>query len=367
MEQFEGGSKYCNGIFPVVDLNGSWRGMGRQYGALLSGEIKDIYENLFLARMIEEQGNSKETAKEIADRVYSNYPFRLKEFIKGVAETSGLSFDEVLFVNAVQHIAFSNRQPSSCTGIAVWGDYAESELVYGRNYDWTPRARDFARDIVFTAFHPADGALSTVTIGFAGEVYATTAMNEKAIFMELNNGEPSGGGLWFENRVPSVVKLLEFLFDCGTLDEIEANFQTTKASFSYLVGVTDGQIARCYEWPTFGVKRRETHTRPGLTVLTNHFTENSWGLPRPDNSAFWNTRTRRSNLLALAKHFKGAIDAQIMCDIMDTSLENLGAKMDNTIYQIVTQPSTFKLWLKVPDITEWTEFDMKKMLRPRED
>lgn len=363
MEQFEGGSKYFNGIFPVVDLNGTWRGMGRQYGALLSKELKELHENLFLTKIVCDENGGRETAKKIADNLYSNYPFCLKEFIKGIAETSGLTFDEILSVNAIQSVSFS----AFCTGIAVWGDYAASELVYGRNYDWMPEAKDFAKDIIITAFHPADGSLATATIGFAGEMYATTAMNEKSLFMELNNGEPSGGALSFENRVPSIVKLFEFMFDCSSLDEIDANFQTTKASFSYLIGVTDGQTARCYEWPTFGIKRRESHTRPGLMVMTNHFTESSWGLPRPDDNSFWRTRTRRSNLLALAKHFKGAIDTDTMRNIMDTDFENLGARMDKTVYQIVTQPNKFAVWLKVPGVADWTEFDLKPLLRPRED
>lgn len=366
MERFENGSKYFNNGVAVVDLNGSWYEMGRQYGALLSAEIKDIYENQFLARIIG-SGVDKEAAKTIAEHLYSKYPFRFKQLIKGIVETCGLTLEEFLYVNAVQHVAFANGVKPGCTGIAVWSDYAASELVYGRNYDWTPGAKDFAKDVVFTAFHPADGTLATVTVGYAGEIYATTGMNEKGIFLELNNGEPSGGPLVFENRVPAVIKLFEFLLDSATLDDIEVNFQTTKASFAYLIGVTDGQIARCYEWPTFGVKRRETHTRPGLTVITNHFTENSWGLPLPSDDNFWKTRTRRSNLLALAKHFKGAIDNKVMRDMLDTDIENLGAKMDKTIYQIVAEPRKFLLWFKVPGVSEWTEFDLKPLLRPRED
>jgi len=367
MEQFENGSKYFNNGIAVVDLTGSWYEMGRQYGALLSCEIKDIYENMFLGHIVDGQGADKNIAKHIAERLYSNYPFRFKQFVKGIVETCGLTLEEFLFVNAVQHVAFLTDSKPGCTGIAVWGDYASSDLVYGRNYDWTPWAKDFAKDIVFTAFHPSDGSLATLSIGFVGEVYLTTGMNEKGIFLELNNGEPSGGPLWFENRVPGVVKLFEFLLDSATLDEMEANFQTTKASFAYIIGVSDGQVARCYEWPTFGVKRRETHTRPGLTVMTNHFTESSWGLPRPDDESFWHTRTRRSNLLALAKHFKGAIGAGIMRDIMDTDIENLGAKMEKTVYQIVTKPDKFLLWFKVPGVTDWVKFDLKPLLRPRED
>lgn len=367
MEQFENGTKNFNGITPIVDLNGSWREMGRQYGALLFTELKDMYENAICNELFKKRTINSETARIAAEKLYANYPFRFKQFFLGMAETSSLSLEQLQLVNAIEVIAFSADMQPGCTGIAVWGDYAAEGLVYGRNYDYYAWMKDFAKDIVVAAFHPTDGSLATATIGFAGEIYAVNGMNEKGIFLELNNGMPSGGPLWFDNREPSIVKLFEFLLDCETLDDMETMFQTTKSNFAYIIGVTDGQVARCYEWPTFGVKRRESHTRPGLTVLTNHFTEPSWGLPRPEDASFWNTRSRRTNLLALAKHFKGVIDVNIMKDIMDTKLEKLGATYDGTLYQIITEPAKFELWLKVPGVQDWTAFDMKALLRPRED
>ncbi len=366
MEQFEKGTKYYSGITPVVDLNGTWHEMGRQYGALLSGELKDMYERAVCAKVLKSDGGSKETAVKTADKLYAAYPFRFKEFFRGMAETSGLELDELKLVNAVEFIAFTAEIQPGCAGIAVWGDYASEALVYGRNYDYCEWFKTVAKNLVFAAFHPADGALSTVTVGLAGEIYAVNAMNEKGIFMELNNAAFSGGALSFENRSPSVAELFEYMFDCQTLDDAEHFFQTVKASFAYLIGITDGRIARCYEWPTFGVKLRETHTRPGLMVMTNHFTEPSWGLPRPDDEKSFSTCLRRDNLLALAKHFKGAIDVTVMKDIMDTKVENGGAANELTIYQLAAEPSKFALWFKIPGLQDWTEIDMKALLRPRE-
>ncbi|WP_455965522.1 C45 family autoproteolytic acyltransferase/hydolase, partial [Cloacibacillus porcorum] len=253
-----------------------------------------------------------------------------------------------------------------CSGIAVWGDYAEGPLVYGRNYDYLPWFKEFDEDIVLACFHPGDGSLAVATLGYAGEIYAVNGMNEKGIFLELNNGMPSGGALWYDSRVPAVTELFSFLLDCSTLDEIESCFQTTKANFAYIVGVADGQTARCFEWPVFEVKRRESHSRPGLTVLTNHFTEFSWGLPRPDDKTYWMTRTRRQNLLTLAKHFKGTINEKVMMDIMDSKIEELGATTDLTLYQMVVVPERYELWFKIPGAQEWTPIDMKEILKPRE-
>ena len=100
-------------------------------------------------------------------------------------------------------------------------------------------------------------------------------------------------------------------------------------------------------------------------VMSNHFTEFSWGLPRPDDKSNWMTRTRRQNLLTLAKHLKGTIDARTMMKIMDTKIEDLGATTEMTLYQLVTVPERYELWFKVPGIQEWTLIDMKELLLPR--
>ena len=44
METFAKGSKITNGKLSIIDLRGTWREMGRQYGALMSAELRDIYE-----------------------------------------------------------------------------------------------------------------------------------------------------------------------------------------------------------------------------------------------------------------------------------------------------------------------------------
>ncbi|MDO4953122.1 MAG: carcinine hydrolase/isopenicillin-N N-acyltransferase family protein, partial [Synergistaceae bacterium] len=250
--------------------------------------------------------------------------------------------------------------------VAVWGDYAQNGLVFGRNYDYCEWLKDFAKDFVFTAFHPADGSLAALTASYAGEIYAVNGINEKGIFLELNNASYSGGNLLFENRKFAAAELFKCLLDSSTLDEVDSFFQTTKADFAYMIGVSDGQIARCYEWPTFGVKLRKTHTRPGLIVLTNHFTEPSWGLPQPDDAKSFCTRERRDNLLSLAKHFKGSIDVETMKDIMDTKLESGGSKFDATVYQLVVEPGKFLIWFKISDVQDWTLLDAKPFLRPRQ-
>jgi hypothetical protein len=335
--------------------------MGRQYGALASDSLRDMYKNIIEERLLNDGVKSKETIDSTARAFFANYPYRMKEILVGLAETSGLDFASHLLLNAVEVIVANDIwsgepvSPSHCSGIAAWGEYSSGALIYGRNYDYFKWFREMGVHLTITVYHPSDGSLAAATIGYPGGVYLTTGINERGIFIALNNGEPSGGALTYHNRVPAIAELLMFLIDSPDLDQLEAFFQTTRSNFAYVIGAADDQTSRCFEWPVFDVKRRLSVRRPGLMVATNHFTEPSWGLPRPDDEKFFLTRTRRQNLLNLAEHFKGSIDLPRMKKILDTRIEDLGATSDSTVYQIIAVPDSMTLSLKAPETVEWTD------------
>ena len=358
-----GGRSVKFGKFTVLDLHGTWREMGRQYGELAGESLRAMYAGAIERRLMRECGKSREELETAAGDFYANYPYKLKEVLAGMAETSGLDFGAILLLNAVEALVAGDLwSQNHCSGIAVWGEYSSGALIYGRNYDYFDWFRDFGEHLAVAIYHPADGSLAAAAIGYAGEIYMTTGINERGIFLELNNGEPSGGALEYHNRVPAVAELFMFLLDSPDLDQLESFFHSTRSNFAYVVGAADDQTSRCFEWPVFDVKRRLSVRRPGLMVATNHFTEPSWGLPKPDDKKFSATRTRRQNLLNLAEHFKGSIDMSRMKKILDTRIEDLGATTGNTVYQVIAEPGSMILSLKVPDMIEWTDIPVGEFL-----
>ncbi len=366
MERFEGGRSLRFGTFPVLDLRGTWREMGRQYGGLMGAELRAFHEEALGERACEERGRGRKVIDAAAGSLFALYPHRLKEFLRGMAETSGLSLERHLELNAIEVIAAANlAYLPHCSGIAAWGEYAaDGSLVFGRNYDYLPEFRGYARHLVVPVVHPADGSRPTAWIGYLGAAYATTAMNADGLFLELNNGLPSGGELWFENRIPTIAALICFLLDSTTLEELEGHFRTVRSNFAYIVTTADDRVAWTYEWPVFDVHKRVSR-HPGLLVATNHFEDPSWGVPSPDDHRFWWTRTRWENLMALAEHFKGTLDDRRMRGILDTRMEDLGATHEGTVYQIVARPGTRTIWLKapVPENPDWTEIPLEAFLR----
>ena len=367
---FEGGRSVKIGGFTVLDLYGTWRQMGRQYGALASPALHGMYRRAIEERIFKPGDKGREKAEAIAAGFHKNYPYKLREVLSGMAETSGLDIGQHRLLNAVEVILLDDiwgascaqRTPSHCTGIAVWGEYSSGPLIYGRNFDYTDWLKELGEYLTITVYHPSDGSLAVATIDYPGIVYLSTGINENGIFIALNNGEPSGGALQYHNRIPAIAELFMFLLDSPDLDQLESFFHSTRSNFAYVVGTADDQTARCFEWPVFDVKRRLSVRRPGLMVATNHFTELSWGLPRPDDEKFYLTRTRRQNMLNLAEHFKGSIDLSRMKKIMDTRIEDLGSTSDSTIYQVIVVPKSMELSLKVPGLTEWTDIPIGDFL-----
>ncbi len=349
---FENGVKVAYGAVSVVDLRGTWREMGRQYGALLSNELRHVYETGVMTKILGGDDDKLKTAEAAAGAFYSYYPYTMREVIKGISETSGLTQRQLILVNAIEKLGGMAK----CAGIAAWGSYTSGPLVYGRDYDYFPWFKALADDIVIAVYHPADGSLAAATVGYAGEIYAVNGLNEKGMFFELNNGSFSAGGTHFINRIHSAVQLFPLLFEADSMRCADLFFHTANSAGSYIIGVTDGKSARGYEWSVFGVKRSDE--KENLMVITNHFTAKDWGLPETTDAKSFSSLTRRKNLLALAEKNKGKITAAVMRGILDLPLEKGGAASEITVYQMVVVPEELSMWLKIPGRQEWICVDM---------
>ena len=354
---FEGGKRYRSGKIHVLDLHGNYRQMGRQYGHLLKSEINILYKSAILDYFQKQQKLSADTMQKTANALYQSYPQRFKDILSGMAETSGLSLDEQVMLNALE--LFGSL--SGCSAIIAWGSYTGSQsLIAGRNYDWFEKYREFAQSLTVTIFHPDSGVPNAI-ITFAGVMYATTGINAGGIFLELNNGLPSGGGLSYANRIPAMVSLLSALNDYRSLKEVDAFFNTTRTDFAFIINTADSSQGVSYEWAPFE-HRRHSGNGEGLLVSTNHFTDPSWGIVMQDNVGF-QTLLRRKNLLDLAQKNKGKINIEIMKDLLDTSIGQGGATWPlqghiQTVYQIIAMPEKMHLWLKIPGFQDWTPVEL---------
>ena len=359
---FEGGSLYFSGRVPVLNLHGAYRQMGRQYGHLVKDQLKELYRIAIDEYCIGEKGLSLKTLKSTAMGLFAYYPQRFKDIVYGMAETSGLSLEQHIVLNGIE---LYGSLPG-CSAIAAWRDYAEGgTLVFGRNYDWYKRYEDFAKYLTVTVFN-AEGSIPTAIVTFTGVIYATTGMNAQGLFLELNNGFPSGGGLYHSNRVHAVANPLAFLFDCSTMDHLDAAFNSTRSNFAFIINVADSNGAWSYEWPPFDIRKR-TGEDKGLLVSTNHFVDAAWGIVLQQNEGF-KSALRRKHLLSLGNTHKGRISCTAMMELLDIPIDKGGATWPaedaiQTVYQVIAVPMDLKLWIKVPGFQNWTGVDLSALFK----
>ena len=355
-ESFEEGFKVSMNGVSAVSLYGTWHEMGRQYGALMKKELNEVF--YFVNTIIEYSVGNAEKAQSIIAVQTAQTPYRIAEFLRGAAETSGLSVEQLQAVNAVERIGGL----PNCSAAFCWDDYAAGPLVIGRNYDYSDAFFLLRDDVAVTVYHPADGSLAAATIGYVGEIYAVNGFNEKGIFMELNNGKPSAGIRSPDSRITGTTMLFSALFEIDELNDWDLFFNTVNCSSSYIINVADSHTARSYEWCPVGVKRGGTDLPEGLLAAANHYVNPDWLFPVPSNAASWQSLTRRSNLIALCKNAKGAVDEQKMREILELPLSEGGATDELTVFQMVMVPETGMLSLRVIGGKGWTKIDLSSFL-----
>lgn len=354
---FEAGTKTgMNGV-SVVDLHGTWHEMGRQYGALLKDELAEVY--LFVETIIQYSVGNAAKAESIIAAQTAQTPYRIGEFMRGAAETSGLTVEQLQAVNAVERIGGLPK----CSALFCWDGYAAGPLVIGRNYDYSDAFALLKDDVAVTVYHPADGSLAVATVGYVGEIYAVNGLNEKGIFMELNNGKPSANIKSPDARITGTTMLFSALFEIDELEDWDLFFSTVNCSSSYIINVADSHLARSYEWCPVGFKPGGTDLPDGLLVSTNYFVNPEWLFAVPSDQASWQGLTRRNNLIALSENAKGGIDAQKMMEIVETSVEDGGAMNELTVFQMVVVPESKQLWIRVIGGSGWAPIDLSGYLQ----
>lgn len=390
VKKFEGGKYYeCRGV-KVLDLRGSWREMGRQYGYLAAADLAGMLDFMRLKGEDPLIGTPESTAVEgsksakicaTAEKLVSRYPVNMMDILEGMAETSGLSLQQLKVVNAAEYA----EADFACTGLAVWGDYSRrGRLIYGRNYDAATYS-PIKKHIAVVVFHPTDGSLTAATIGYLGEIFALNAINEKGIFLELNNGMMTTGFNVDYSMNASSTELFQLIFKAQNLDDVDKFFAETPSFAGFIIGVASPIEARAYEWCKTGSRRADgllcddmpsaaTDRINGVSMLTNHFVNPSWGFPSFSCPDIFTSLPRRRNIAKFLADNKGRISVRKMKKFMPTGINNGGVAFygptdaqPSTQYQLLWRPgrnnNTGVLFIQVPGLYPWRRLRISRFLK----
>jgi hypothetical protein len=247
--------------------------------------------------------------------------------------------------------------------LSAWGEYTGGgPLVVGRNWDIGGPYGEYKRFLSAVIYNPANASNAVVDINFVGTISLQTGMNNRGIFLDLQNGQRSDPTEVPDRKLPTYI-LFDFLLNSSTLQELDMRMldHANLPQLGLIINVATSSEDRVYEWATYDVKRR---TGNGLIASSNHFIDPSWSnLPEVPSGAEGDySRERLANLLALGKQFKGSINADKMMKIFDTTFPDGGATFpEYTVYQVVAVPADLTIWLKAHDYSGWERIELKQL------
>ena len=369
LSSFEGGKLYAAGKFPVLELAGTYRQMGRQYGRLLAGPLKEMYREV--VRQYKKNGLvcSDISLEDFSQQMFRLYPRRFQEIAYGMAESSGLNLNQIGVLNEFFdyclkcHVHPAAGNSGNCSAISVWGNYTkDGALVMGRNFDFAAFYRAFNKYITIVVYNPTEAANSAAVITYPGQIGSIQAFNSRGLILENNDGSSSEDpDRHFGQRIPFVVKDLGALLDHSTYEGLDAALTTSRMHYPLIYNIAYPGGAANYEMTTFDVKKRQG--QDGLLIATNHFIAPGWNLP-PSTFPYGikDSQKRYDNLQTMAQKYKGEVDAARMMEILDIPVDKGGATpLDRSIYQFVAKPADLKIWVKALTFSDWTEVDLKPL------
>jgi len=370
LSSFEGGKLYSTGKFRVLELSGTYRQMGRQYGGLMSGPMKEMYNEVVSQYAKNRVVCSDISLDDFSLQLFRLYPMRFQELAKGMSETSNLDVNKIAVLNEFFDYFLScyvrpgSGNDGNCSAISAWGKYSkDGALVMGRNFDFPDFYRAFNKYITIVAYNPSDACNSTAVITYPGQIGSMQAFNSRGLVLENNDGSLGGDpDRYFGKRIPFMVKDLGAMLESSTYEGLDAALVTSRMHYPLVYNIAYPGGASNYEMATFDVKKRQG--QDGLLIGTNHFISPGWNPPASKyQEGIKNSEERYDNLKVLAEKYKGKIDASMMMAIMDVPKDKGGATpQDRNIYQFVVVPMDLKIWVKALTYSDWTEVDLKTLL-----
>jgi hypothetical protein len=314
--------------YKVLHVKGTPYEMGYQQGVLLKDDIRELVHFLFEVKAKElqielvpgltVQPDPKAIIGTITQIQKKYVPERFYEEMRGVADGSGVPFDDIVKANFIPELFH-------CSGFALSGKATKDGTLYhGRildyGCDW--RLQDHA---VLVVGEPV-GRIPFVNVTYAGFIGSVTGMNAKQVAI----GEMGGRGLGHWQGMPMALLVRSVLEEADDLDEAIGIFRDTPRTCEYYYVISDGKSGRAVgmeaSWNVFGtVAMGESHPKLPEAV--------------PD-AVLLSAGDRYTELVRRVKEGHGTFDAETARRLMDRPVA-----MKSNLHSVLFEPAATRLWV----------------------
>jgi predicted choloylglycine hydrolase len=364
------GVETVKGLY-VVKLEGSPYQIGLEQGKLFKTQIQDVYkiylnelvykkwikEYAILKGVSDAYANPQKAMAKFAKTIEKDIPPDYIEEMKGLAEGSGLPYEEVL--NMSSHVDYFAMLMCS-TFVATGKATADGKLVEARNLDWASGGlSELDKYSTLFVIKPEKGH-SYVSMIYPGIVGALTAVNDAGLSVELNFSMAKKNG---KTGMPALIIVRYIAQNAGTLDEAEKLLREIPRIAGYNIMLTDNKTndARLVEITADKVGVRNLNP-DGTLVTTNHFTTKELTGANVEASRFSQSPSpdRYNRLTELLKQNYGKIDPKLAISM----IQDDGVKVNGTVQTVVLKISDNKIWVWARNRNpgDFIEFDVKELL-----
>jgi len=327
--------------------------MGVAYGKALESNLKAVYE-ILVDYYVDQQNIPLEKLAAKAELFYEKYPFSFQKFIDGVAEGAKITLEQAKILNGMEtlnSLIKPKEEVAACAFISIPPSMsATNSNLLGRNYDFFPPFDRCSKYLTVAVIKENDH-VPTAFIGFAGQIYCPTCVNQNGLFVELNNGMPSGGFDTDHTRESLLINLLEVLQNSASLNQLDKQLSALNSDYSLVINIANTTHTKAFEYSALHGMKSTDHTSDEVVVSTNFFTHQGWSFAIPSDEACWLGHTRRDNLIGLSASDNN-ITVEDLQNILDKNIENGGGSWEYTLYQLIFDTGALELRLKMPTISD---------------
>jgi isopenicillin-N N-acyltransferase-like protein len=330
----------------VLFLKGSAEEMGRQQGALLKKQVRQLCDHVLYGVGV---GSSFLRGKwffgEIERAEGRLHPFMDPRYLSemdAIADASGMDRQEARLANFFPELFH-------CSGFSLYGKATgDGHMYHGRVLDYL-RGIGLEQNAVVMVYQP-DYGNAWVNLGYAGFIGSVTAMNEKGISI----GEMGGAGYGDWDGKPMAELMREVMEKSNSLDDAVRIMRTGPRTCHYYYVISDGKTQQAVGIDATPTTFRVLPAGAAAPELPHAF----------DDSVLMSAGNRYEELCNRVKSNYGSFDARSARDLMTRPV-----CMNSNIQSVLFEPDTLDFWVAnadsehVASAARYTHYNLRALLK----